>query len=185
MPLLKGADVPLLAMTTIAVMTHPYGSEEVAGFEALVEDVFATAEQAPGFVARARPIDDRGNLSNFERDWGRWGSFCAPRFYQGGRTMRTDTRASTLSVWTDLDSVFRFTYRGLHQHALRNKHRWFRRLDWRTYCAWWTDEDYHDVTWPEACQRLEHITDHGSSPRAFDFKSPYDPAGHPARLRRP
>jgi hypothetical protein len=73
-------------MTTIAVMTHPYGSEEVAGFEALVGDVFATAEQAPGFVARAEPLDDRDELSNFERDWGRWGTFCAPRFYRGGRT---------------------------------------------------------------------------------------------------
>jgi hypothetical protein len=172
-------------MTTIAVMTHPYGSEEIAGFEELIPDVFEAAEEAPGFVVRAKPVDERDDLSNFERDWGRWGPFCAPRFYQGGRTTQTDSRASTLSIWVDLESVFRFTYDGIHQHVLRNKHRWFRDLDWRTYCAWWVEDDYQDVTWPDACRRLEHLNDHGASLRAFDFTHPFDPSGQPIRLSRP
>lgn len=174
----------LLAVTTIAVMTHPYGSPEVAAFEELVPQVFEEAEHAPGFVDRARAVDDQTERSNFERDWGRWGTFCTPRFYQGGRTMETDSRASTLSVWTDIESLVAFTFDGLHRHALQNRTRWFVRLDWRTYCAWWVDDDYRDVTWPDACRRLEHITDHGVSPEAFDFKHPYDPYGRPTTLDR-
>ena len=167
-----------VAFTTFAIMKGPYGSEQVRGFEDLTPPVFTAAEEHDGFIARATEIDDRPDLSNFERDWGAWGPFCAPRFYQGGTDLASDSRASTVSLWRDLPSVHRFAYSGLHQRALVGRQQWFLKPQWPTYAIWWVDDD-HVPTWREACDRLEHLHDHGSTPVAFDFRSPFQEQGLP------
>lgn len=175
-----------IAFTTFAILNEPYGGERVKGYEDITPPVFGAAEQAEGFIDRAREIDDRPDLSNFERDWGIWGPFRAPRFYQGGTTLNTDSRASTVSLWRDLPSVYRFVYTGLHGEALAGRKQWFLKPQWPGYAMWWVDDE-HIPTWSEACQRLEHLHDHGSTPFAFDFRRPFVAEGTPAkrpRLRR-
>jgi len=105
-----------------------------------------------------------------------WDAF--PRFQDPDRA----TTAQTLSLWRDLPSVYHFAYHELHAEALRRRKEWFVKARWPTYVAWWVADD-HRPTWPEAAERLEHLYDYGSTPRAFDFKQPYDAKGQPVRLR--
>jgi hypothetical protein len=154
----------------------------VQAFDDRTPAVFAEAESSPGFIERAREVG-QADLSNFERNWGKWGRFCVPRFYTLGRTTGTDQRASTLTLWTDLTSVFRFVYAGLHASALRSRSAWFMEPHWPTYAVWWVADD-HTPQWTEAIARLELLHDRGSGPDAFDFKHAYDQNGNPIDLKR-
>ena len=171
-----------LAFTTFAVLHEPYGHERVQQFDDLTPTVFREAERSKGFIARAVDLDASG-LSNFHCNWGRWGRFDVPRFYQLGRECSTDQRASTLSLWTDLQSVFNFAYGGLHLGALRKRSEWFKAPAWPTYACWWVGEE--DIpTWSQACRKLEQLHDDGPTPHAFNFRQCFDPQGHQARLER-
>jgi hypothetical protein len=149
--LAKG-EMAKVAFTTFAILKEPYGG--VKWYEDLTPPVFSAAEQFDGFVARAREIDDRPDLSNFERDWGVWGPFRAPPpFYEGhgGTTLATDTPASTVSLWRDLPSVYNFVYTGLHWQALAGRQQWFLKPEWLGHAMWWVDVD-HTPTWSEASE---------------------------------
>jgi uncharacterized protein DUF3291 len=157
-------------------MKQPYGHPVVAGFEAITAAVFEEAERAPGFIDRAREIDDKTHLTNFERDWGAWGKFTVPRFYDGGYTTATDTRASTLSLWRSVEAVHAFARGGLHRRAVGQRQKWFRTPAWPSYAMWWVAEDCIP-TWQQACQHLEYLHDNGPSPYAFNFSKHFDESG--------
>lgn len=161
-----------LAFTTFAIMKAPYGDVQVAGFEALTPEVFRLAEAAPGFISRAREIDDAAEFTNFERGWGAWGRFTVPRFYDGGFETVSDTRASTLSLWESIEAVREFAYTGLHRQALIQREAWFRKPEWPTYAMWWVG-DSMIPTWADACTRLEHLHDEGPTEFAFDFRKTF------------
>lgn len=171
-----------VAFTTFAILVKPYGNPEVQDFDDLTPPTFEEAERHPGFIARAKEDDSQSHLSNFEREWGAWGKFEVPRFYAGGRTTETDSRASTLSLWADLDSVWSFVYSGVHLGALRRRQEWFLKPQWPTYAAWWVPEGVVP-TWSEACQALEHLHDHGASPTAFTFHQAFAPDGTRISIR--
>lgn len=170
-----------LAFTTFAIMKAPYGDPQVHGFEALTPGVFRRAEAAEGFIDRARELDDQSHLTNFERDWGAWGPFAVPRFYDGGHDTASDTRASTLSLWRSVEAVRAFAYGGLHQRALHQREKWFRTPEWPTFAMWWVDDD-RVPRWADAAERLEHLHDNGPTPFAFDFRKPFDASGDPLFL---
>jgi Domain of unknown function (DUF3291) len=175
-----GEFMARIALTTFALMKKPYGHPEVQGFLDRTPAVFQEVEHSPGFIARAPVVQlDEGRAGTFERAWGSWGPLRVPRYYPGGRTARTDSRASTLSLWTDLSSASHFVYKGpFHRDALKRRQEWFLKPEWPSYALWWV-EDTHIPTWEEACLRLEHLYDHGASPVAFTFKSAFDAAGIP------
>ena len=166
--------MPRLAFTTFAIMKAPYGDPKVAGFEALTPSVFRRAEDADGFIARAVELDEHTHLTNFERDWGEWGPFAVPKFYDGGYETETDIRASTLSLWRTVEAVRDFVYSGLHQRALDQREKWFRAPEWPTFAMWWVGDD-EIPTWVSASAKLEHLADKGPTALAFDFHQPYDP----------
>lgn len=172
-----------LAFSTITVLKTPYGDPAVASYEARIGPVFREAEHSPGFIDRARPTDTAIHLTNFEREWGSWGRFTTPRFYKGGRVTATDSRASTLSLWRDLASVWTFAHGGMHMYMLRNQAQWTTRMDWKNYAGWWVEDD-KVPTWAEAAEKIELINDIGSSPTAFDFRTPFDIDGTPAVLKK-
>ncbi|MEU5696352.1 DUF3291 domain-containing protein [Actinosynnema sp. NPDC020468] len=173
-----------VAFTTFAILKKPYGFPETQGYDDLTPAAFETAEGSPGFIARAKEDPGQSHLTNFVRDWGEWGRFDVPRFYTGGRTDETDSRAGTLSLWTDLESVFTYVYSGLHRTILRRRHEWFLKPEWPGYAMWWVPDDT-TPTWSDACHRLEHLHDHGPSPVSFTFRQPFDSGGVPTRLSRP
>ncbi|MBO9567422.1 MAG: DUF3291 domain-containing protein [Cellulomonas iranensis] len=174
--------MPRVAFTTFAILKRPYGDPVVQGFDDLTPSTFAQAEGSPGFVARAKESPDQSHLTNFSRDWGEWGRFEVPRFYTGGRTDDTDSRASTLSLWTDLESVFAFVYSGTHRTALAQRHAWFLKPEWPTYAVWWVGDD-EIPTWADACARLEHLHEHGPTPSAFTLRTAFAADGTPVRVR--
>lgn len=169
-----------VAFATFAILKQPYGHPEVQEFDDRTPDVFSEAEGSPGFIARAKEVSG-SELSNFERDWGEWGSFCVPRFYQLGRDTNTDQRASTISLWKDLPSVFQFVYAGLHLEAFKKRSQWFMKPEWPTYAIWWVDDD-HIPKWAEASQKLEELHDNGPTPSVFDFKACFDEQGNQVKI---
>jgi hypothetical protein len=174
--------MPVLAFTTFAIMKGPYGDPVVKGFEDRTPITFTTAEQSPGFIERAKEQGGPApHLSNFERDWGKWGKFAVPRFYDGGYTLASDTRACTLSLWRDINSVHHFVYRSLHREALAKRAEWFRKPEWPTYAMWWV-ADHAIPTWKEASARLEHLHDHSATPIAFGFHRRFSPSDCPLEL---
>jgi hypothetical protein len=173
-----------LAFMTFSILRAPYGNAIVQDFDDRTPGAFAEAEKTDGFIDRARPVEDVPWMTNFQKDWGRWGPFAVPRFYLGGTTAGHTYQAQTLSVWRDLRAVWMFAYRGpIHSRALRDREDWFGPQNWPIYCAWWIDAG-HQATWPEACARLEHLHDHGPTPTSFTLKVPFDAEGRPARLGR-
>ncbi|MGH2367123.1 MAG: DUF3291 domain-containing protein, partial [Chloroflexota bacterium] len=124
-----------LAFYTFGILREAKGHPQVQGFFDLISATFEAAEGTDGYVDRRR-----GRPSEF-----------GPRFYDPA----SDPGApQTLSVWEDLESVFRFAYRGLHAAALRSRKDWAVEPRWPTYAAWWVADDYLP-TWQEAAERLE------------------------------
>jgi hypothetical protein len=80
---------------------------------------------------------------------------------------------------SDLESVYPFAYQGLHGEALRLRREWFVKPAWPTYVAWWVG-DADEPSWEDAFRRMEHLHDHGPTPYAFTFSTPFDAEGHPA-----
>jgi uncharacterized protein DUF3291 len=172
-----------VAFTTCGLLEEPYGGPRNADFEALTPEVFRAAEAYPGFLERADYADDRDDLGDPDRAWGKWGPLQLPSFYEGGQTDETYLAAQTLSVWRDLASVSGFVFSGIHASALRRRHEWFVRPTWPTYAIWWID-DGHTPTWAEACGRLEILGRSGPTRAAFDLKHAFDQHGGPARIER-
>lgn len=170
-------DTKRIVLMTFSVLKAPYGDPSVQEFDDRTPDTFAEAENSEGFIDRAKPVEDIAWMTNFQKDWGRWGPFAVPRFYLGGTSSGNSYQAQTLSVWRDLHAVWTFAYRGAHhRYALKHAKEWFGPQSWPNYVAWWI-KDLHQPTWPEACSRLEYLYDHGPSVHAFTFKSAFDPQG--------
>ena len=104
----------VIAFSSFSIMKKPYGDPAVAGLESLTSPVFQIAEQAKGFIARAKVTYNLEHLGNFERDWGVSVAFAVADYYDGGLTSTDETHAGTLSIWEDIESVHNFTYSGLH-----------------------------------------------------------------------
>lgn len=159
-----------VALMTTGVMAGREDDPGMYGFFARTGINFATAESSPGFCAVAG-YDDANP----------WHIGARPPLFAGeeyaGRI------ADTLSVWTDLESVFAFAYNGVHAEALSHRRQWFVKGEWPTYVAWWVDDD-HMPTWEEAYARHALLQRDGSTPAAFNFTQAFDAAGQPCRIDR-
>ncbi|MCI2256141.1 DUF3291 domain-containing protein [Domibacillus sp. PGB-M46] len=84
----------------------------------------------------------------------------------------------TLTVWKNLQSLYRFTYSGQHRDALRDRSKWMEPYQEKhlSYVVWWT-EKLKDVSWEEAFKRYSYFIQHGPTPFAFDFKHAFDERG--------
>ncbi|WP_205085289.1 DUF3291 domain-containing protein [Photorhabdus khanii] len=170
-------------LMTFSILRTPYGDIQVQEFDDRTPDVFLEAEKSEGFIDRAKPVEDIVWMTNYQKDWGRWGPFAVPRFYLDGICNGHTKQAQTLSLWRDLESVYHFAYYGpLHKEALRLRKDWFGKQNWPIYVVWWVSE-HHQPCWREACHRLEHLHDYGVTPYAFTFKQPFDAQSEPYVLR--
>ncbi|MEH7110698.1 DUF3291 domain-containing protein [Bacillus sp. JJ1764] len=84
----------------------------------------------------------------------------------------------TLTVWKSLQSLYNFTYSGLHKQALRDRSKWMATYQEKhlSYVIWWTDK-VGDVSWKEAFNRYRYYIQNGPTPFAFDFKHAFDEKG--------
>ncbi|WP_035795161.1 DUF3291 domain-containing protein [Kitasatospora mediocidica] len=170
-----------LALYTFGVLKSPLAdpgplTRELHGSS---EAVYRTISRHPGYVARAEPADGaRGTL--FDLDWGAWGAFAVPTWYDKGHTVETTALAATLSLWTDLRAALDAVYTGLHRTALNRRNDWFERTGHPAYVSWWVSDGVIP-TWQDGVSRLEHLHDHGSAPHAFTFQHPFAPGAVPGR----
>ncbi len=159
-----------LALYTFDMFVRPAEDPANAGFHALNDPVLQEVDCAEGLIARSGYESDADGSS--------WGQEVHPRFY----IERGDGWSpATLSLWTDLEALFAFTYSGLHASALRRGREWFQKPDWPPLVLWWHQGEGHP-TWAEGVRHHEYLHDHGPTPHAFTFKSPFDLSGAPTRL---
>ena len=135
----------------------------------------------------------RADSARHEGQDAQWGDpLATPRLNARQRDARRDNsseespddyEAATLSLWDDLESVYAFAYYGRHAEALKKREDWFVKPEWPSFVAWWV-ENGQIPTWEDACSRLELLNEEGSTPHAFDFKTPLDSAGTPWRMDR-
>ena len=82
-----------------------------------------------------------------------------------------------MSWWRDLESIWAYTYSGIHAEALAKGRTWFRKGDWPPLVMWWSEMR---PDWAEGVARHEQLHDHGASAHAFGFRQAFDVAGRPA-----
>jgi len=138
-----------------------------------VPTVYAAAEKSSGFVARS--IRD---LQTYAQSWG---PIRIPRCL--AHVEDVNQMPTTLSIWDDLESVAAFAYHGQHGEAMSKRREWFPVQQHPTYVAWWIDEG-HRIDWAEACERVDHLHEHGPTPFAFNFTNPFDADGQPLQMDR-
>ncbi|OKI10159.1 hypothetical protein A6A06_06050 [Streptomyces sp. CB02923] len=175
--------MPHLALYTFGVLKSPLADTGplTREFYDRGEAVYRKISQHPGYLARAETAEGERGL-HFGADWGPWGEFVVPAWYDKGRTVETTALAATLSLWTGLRPAFDAIYTGLHREALNRRYDWFERSGHANYVCWWVSDGVIP-TWQDGVSRLEHLHDHGSVPHAFTFHHSFSPEGTPARIR--
>ncbi len=147
-----------LAQVNIAYMRAAQDDPLLADFVARLDEINALAETSEGFVWRY--ISDTRNPEQREFD---------------------DERVLfNMSIWRDIDSLHRFTYRTAHAQLFASRAKWFEdiaaRMQSRGMALWWIPEG-HIITVDEAKERLAHLTATGPSGFAFTFKQRFSPEG--------
>ncbi|MFF9391188.1 DUF3291 domain-containing protein [Streptomyces griseoluteus] len=176
--------MPQLALYTFGVLRSPLADATplTREFYETGAAVYREISRHPGYLAHAEPVSgDQGEL--FGADWGAWGDFAVPAWYDKGRTAKTTALAATLSLWTDLRPAFDAVYTGLHRAALNRRHDWFERTVHPNYVFWWVSDDV-TPTWQDGVSRLEHLRDHGPAAHAFTFQQAFAAEGTPLTVSR-
>lgn len=105
--------------------------------------------------------------------------------------IESDFLTYTMTVWSDLASVFHFTYKThLHRRAMRELPDVYEKMpNGRAVydVLWWFDEagaPMDDCALvDEGARRMNYLIHEGPSPYAFDLKHPYDAHGRSADFR--
>ncbi len=159
-----------LALYTFGQFAKPADDPANQGFHELNDPILDIVDQAPGLLARSGYASDPGPES--------WGEEVYPEFY----VERGDGWSpATLSLWQDMESLFAFTYFGLHAEALKRGHEWFEKPTWPPLVMWW-HAGSENPTWAEGVMRHKHLHTNGSTPFAFTFKQPFDEDGASTKL---
>ena len=141
-----------LAQVNVGRMRAPIDDPIMEGFRSQLDSINALADRAPGFVWRLQTAD---------------GNATAIRPYAHDVLM-----AINMSVWESLEALQQYVYRSAHVGPLRDRKRWFEPLDGPILALWWVPTG-HLPTVDEATERLAHLAQHGPSPAAFTFRSPF------------
>lgn len=147
-----------LAQLNIARLRFDIDDPEVQDFVDGLDRVNALAEASPGFVWRLQ--DEAGNATSV-------------RMYDDPSII------VNMSVWASLDALLAFVRSTDHLSFLKRRREWFERPA-DPYAALWWVPDGHQPTVAEAQQRLEHLREHGATPRAFSFADTFPPLGDDA-----
>jgi hypothetical protein len=149
-------------MYNFGLHVAPYDSHTVEGFRLREAANFEAASRAHGFIGRSGYDGEPGPAC--------WGKQVFPRFIEGSGFA---TAPSSLSLWTNIESLMAFTYNGVHADALKHARHWNVKQRWPALVLWWVDADVVPE-WKDGVKRLERLHDEGPSATAFTFKQPYD-----------
>ena len=148
-----------LAQLNIARLLTPLDSPQLSDFVANLERINALAEESPGFVWRLQTDD---------------GDATAIRHFG-------DDTLVNMSVWNDVESLYRFVFRSDHVDIMSRRGEWFDRLREAYLVLWWVPAG-HRPSLDEAQEKLERLRADGPTPDAFTIKKAF-PAPDAAAAR--
>lgn len=144
-----------LAQLNVARAREDVGDAVMAEFVALLDEVYAEAESAPGYVWRLRA-----------EDVGRPGFFASvpadPRLFV------------TVSVWESVEALRGYVYGGGHRAALGRRAEWFEPADGPSTVLWWVKAGTRPRP-EQGLARLKYLRLHGPTPTAFTFAQTFPP----------
>ncbi len=140
-----------LAQINIGRLVAPIDDPRIADFIAQLDPINALAEQSPGFVWRLK--SDSGNATDIA--------------YNDDPFVHVN-----MSVWKSVDALRDYVYRSLHAQVLKDRAKWFEKMDKPYYCLWWIPAG-HIPTVAEGRERLEHYQLYGPTPHSFWFSKCY------------
>jgi hypothetical protein len=139
-----------LAQLNIGRFRYPTDDPRMADFMNNLDLVNGLAERAKGFVWRLK--DESNNATNF-------------------RPFNDDPNmAVNLTVWESVEDLERFVWQTVHKRFYGRRQEWSDAMDTPHFVMWWVPAG-HLPTLEEANERLEHLTAHGPSDRAFGWES--------------
>ena len=148
-----------LAQVNISRLIAPLDDPRIADFVAQLEPINRLAEHAPGFVWRLQ--SDSGNATDIA-----WSD--------------DPFVIVNMSVWESFESLRNYVYRSDHMRVLRDRAKWFEKMDKPHYCLWWVPAG-HIPSVAEGRDRVEHYQRHGSTEYSFWFSQHFPaPLGEPA-----
>jgi hypothetical protein len=148
-----------LAQVNIARMRAPLDDPVMAGFVARLDEINALADGSPGFVWRLQT--EAGNATYL-------------RPYDDERII------INMSVWETIEHLSAYVYQSRHSEVLRRRREWFEKLDTPVVALWWVPAG-RIPSIDEAKKRIAHLQEHGPTPFAFSFRSPFPPDEELAR----
>ena len=138
-----------LAEFNFGTLKHPFGDPRIADFETAIGRVNPIAQRSPGFIWM---LDDAG-MDAVQRD------------PNGPLSDRPNT-ASTLSVWADADSLWRFVNQTLHSRFLARGAEWYL-PDYRSHLVIWDVPAGHSPTVAEGMSRWRDLKQQGETASVF------------------
>ncbi|MBL4811313.1 MAG: DUF3291 domain-containing protein [Rhodobacteraceae bacterium] len=159
-----------LALYTFGQFIERAEHEANDSFRVLNDQIFQNIEHADGLIARSGYASDPGPET--------WGPEIYPTFY----VERGDGWSpATLSLWEDIETLFAFTYFGLHAIALKRGSEWFRKPKWPPLVLWWHRHDT-PPTWAQGVEKHQFLHANGPTAQAFTFKMPFDKNDQPTKV---
>ena len=138
-----------LAQINIARMLAPIDDPSMAEFVAQLAPVNALADSSPGFVWRLQT--ESGDATSIQ-------------VYEDDRII------VNLTVWENVESLREFAYKSAHAGVMRDRKKWFEKLDGLYMALWWVPAGHLPST-QEGKERLEHLRTHGDTEFAFSFRN--------------
>lgn len=150
-----------LAQINIGRLVAPLDDPRIADFIAQLDPINALAEQSPGFVWRLK--SDSGNATDIA--------------YNDDPFVHVN-----MSVWKSVEDLRDYVYRSQHAHVLKDRSKWFEKMDKPYYCLWWIPAGHIPIV-AEGRERLEHYQLHGPTPYSFWFQKLFpEPQGDPVSV---
>lgn len=137
-----------LAQINIGRLLAAIDDPKIAEFVAQLDPINALADHFPGFVWRLQSAS--GNATDI--------------IYSPEDT----SILLNMSVWESLEALRNFAYKSEHARVLRDRAKWFEKMDKPIYCLWWVPAG-HIPTVEEGRERLEHYQRYGATPYSFWF----------------
>jgi len=137
-----------IAQINIAKMLAPLDSPIMADFVANLEVINKLAEASEGFIWRLKgDYDNATSIKVYDDEF----------------------ILVNMSVWKDVDSLFRYAYQSQHIEIFKRRREWFEKMTQMHFALWFVSEG-HQPSVEEATQRLDYLRANGETPYAFSFK---------------
>ncbi len=143
-----------LAQINIALLRAPINDPMIEGFVNGLDAMNALAEQTDGFVWRLQTED---------------GDATALRVFDN------ELIIVNMSVWESIEALYAYTHQTKHVEFFRQRRDWFERMTTPHLAMWWI-ESGSIPTVENGKFALQHLEQHGPTPRAFTFKQRFSVA---------